>query len=204
MTDVFPELMDTGTLTPESLLKYAADLRGRGGDGACEDFSNLRKDLGDFLLEDALYPEDDPTDIDTGDTRAEQREWLRRFMNEDTMPLWPDVRNAPKDHRVWLRKNLDLVDFMVDDQIHPGMTVRQRYGADLYAANSCRLWGEVGQPACDKPAKELMIQAVGVAAREIIATCDGVVAKMEPYIEKLKAAMKDLNEELRVPRYAFA
>jgi len=178
--------MDTGTLTLENLLKYAADLRGRGMHGTCLHYDNLRKDLGDYLLEHALYPEDESIDSNPGGTQAERREWLRQFLDEEDESKWPSIRNEPKDHRAWLRNHLALVDFMVDMHGNLPMVVMQRYGAAVYDANMDQLRGNI------EPAKQLIIEAVEYAVREIVAECDGVVARMEPYMEVLKAAIKDL------------
>jgi len=182
--------MKTATLTPENLLKYATYSRkGR----AHENYSTLRMDLGIYLLDDALHLGNLPN-ADGDDSRAERMSNARLFHSEDTQPLSLEFGEAPTDLRSWLRNNLGLVDFMVDEPIYSGMTLRQRY-ADVYATNWCRLWGESGEPVCDKPAKELIIQAVQYAAKEIIAKCNGVIAKMEPYMEELKSAIKSLVEE---------
>ncbi|KAI4639811.1 hypothetical protein J4E93_009165 [Alternaria ventricosa] len=200
MTEKFPELILTGTLTLENLNKYALDRRIHDYDGPMLRYGNLRKDLGDYLLEHAIYPEDESIDSNPGGTQAERRMWMRGFLWEEGHSEWPSIWNEPKDHRAWLRKHLDLVDFMVDIHGNQPTVIMQRYGAAVYNANMDQLWGE--QLDVDEAAKQLIIEAVKYAVREIVAECDGVVASMEPYMEELKAAIKGLMKVQRnVSRY---
>ena len=182
---MFPNLVKTGTLTRQNLLKYAADLR---KSQTFQTYSDLREGLGVYLLEVALR---------TGnqsivDTSLERSTYRRLFTDETDPPPLSQMEEAPTDLRSWLGNHLGLVDFIVDMNGNIPVAVMQRYGAAVYNANVAQLLGNRTQPARDEPAKHLIIQAVQYAAKEIMAKCNGVIAKMEPYMEELKSAIKSL------------
>ncbi|KAI4639801.1 hypothetical protein J4E93_009155 [Alternaria ventricosa] len=190
MTDEFPNLMKTATLTPENLLKYAAYSRKKR---VHESFSTLRMDLGTYLLHYASHSGNLPT----ADDDDSQEEWMsnaRLFYSEDAQPLPLEFEEAPTDLCPWLSNHLGLVDFMVDAHSTLGMPLIRRYGAAAYDYVG-QLSGEVETLVRDEAAKQIVIQAVEYAVRRISTKCNGVVAKMEPYMEELKSAIKNLVEE---------
>jgi len=184
--------MKTATLTPENLLKYATYSRKKR---AHENYSTLRMDLGIYLLDDAIHSGNLPN-ADGDDSRAERMSNARLFHSEDAQ-TWPlDFEEAPTDLCSWLRNHLGLVDFMVDAHSDSWnhVALMRRYGAAAYNYVG-QLCGEVEQPAREEAARQLVIQAVEYVAKEIIAKCNGVTAKMVPYMEELKSAIKSLVEE---------
>ena len=189
---MFPNLMATGTLTSQNLLKYAADLR---RSQTFQTYSDLRDGLGVYLLEVVLCAGSQPIAGSIVNTWEERSAIRRLFTDENALPPSSHIREAPEDLRSWLRNHLELVDFMVDLHGNIPVAVMQRYGAAVYNANVVQLLGNISQPARDEPAKHLIIQAVQYAAKEIMAKCNGVITKMEPYMEELKSAIKSLVEE---------
>jgi len=185
---MLPNLMATGTLTSQNLLKYATGLR---ESQTFQTYRDLREGLGMYLLEVALRAGNQSI----VDTWVERSTYRRLFTDETAPPPLPQMEEVPEDLRSWLGNHLELVDFMVDMHGNIPMVVMQRYGAAVYDANMDQLRGNMNQPARDEPAKRLIIQAVQYAAKDIIAKCNGVPAKMEPYMEELKSAIKGLVEE---------
>jgi len=184
--------MKTATLTPDNLLKYSIYSRKKR---AHKVYSTMRMDLGTYLLNDALHSGNLPTAEDD-DSRAERMSNARLFHSEDTQPSPPDFEEAPTDLCSWLRNHLGLVDFMVDAHSDSWnhVALMRRYGAAAYNYVG-QLCGESEQPAREEAARQLVMQAVGYAVGEISSKCNGVIAKMEPYMEELKSAIKSLVEE---------